>query len=62
MPADRILATRITHHATELLIGGKSGVMVGIIANKFKTSALRKRAGADNAIVRTNWELAQLLG
>jgi 6-phosphofructokinase 1 len=59
---DRILATRMTHHATELLIAGKAGVMVGIVANKFKTSSLRKRTGQDKTEVQSNWELAQLLG
>lgn len=59
---DRILATRIAHHATELLLAGKHGVMVGIVANKYKTSTLRKKGGADTDIVLRNWELAQLLG
>jgi len=59
---DRILATRIAHHATELLMDGKHGVAVGIVANKFKTSTLRKKGGASKDIVRLNWELAQLLG
>jgi 6-phosphofructokinase 1 len=59
---DRILATRMTHHAAELLLDGTTGVMVGIVANKFKTSPLRKRAGQDKAVVQRNWELAQLLG
>jgi len=59
---DRILATRIANHATELLLAGKHGVMVGIVANKFKTSTLRKKEGGDKDIVQTNWELARLLG
>ncbi|MEZ4388617.1 MAG: ATP-dependent 6-phosphofructokinase [Candidatus Krumholzibacteriia bacterium] len=59
---DRILATRIANHATELLLSGKHGVAVGIVANKFKTSPLAKKGGADKAIVLQNWELAQLLG
>jgi 6-phosphofructokinase 1 len=59
---DRILATRIAHHATELLLADKAGVAVGIVANKFKTSTLAKTKGADKAIVKVNWELAQLLG
>jgi 6-phosphofructokinase 1 len=59
---DRILATRITHHATELLLGGESGVMVGIVSNRFKTSSLQKKGTVNQQIVRRNWELAQLLG
>ena len=59
---DRILATRMAHHATELLFKGKAGVMVGIVANKFKTSALRKKGGQDTKVVQVNWELARLLG
>jgi len=59
---DRILATRMTHHATDMLIAGKHGVMVGVVANKIKTSALVKRTGADSKVVHQNWELAQLLG
>jgi 6-phosphofructokinase 1 len=59
---DRILATRVTHHATELLLSGKHGVMVGIVANKFKTSSLNKKGGMNHQVVKRNWELAQLLG
>ena len=59
---DRILATRIAHHATELLFDSKAGVMVGIVANKFKTSSLEKKGGQDTEVVKVNWELARLLG
>jgi 6-phosphofructokinase 1 len=59
---DRILATRIAHYATELLLEGKHGVAVGIVANKFKTSSLRKKTGAASDVVLQNWKLAQLLG
>ena len=59
---DRILATRMAHHATELLFKGKAGVMVGIVANKFKTSSLRKKGSQDTDVVKVNWELARLLG
>ena len=41
---DRILASRLGHKATELLFEGKHGVMVGIVANKFKTSSLEKKS------------------
>jgi 6-phosphofructokinase 1 len=59
---DRILATRMAHHAAELLLAGKHGVAVGIVANKFKTSSLHKRSAASKSPVLRNWELAQLLG
>jgi 6-phosphofructokinase 1 len=59
---DRILATRMGHQAAELLLAGKHGVMVGIVANRFKTSSLVKRKGSDVENVRRDWELAKLLG
>jgi 6-phosphofructokinase 1 len=59
---DRILATRMSHHAAELLMDGEHGVMVGIVANRFKTSSLNKRGGVDTKVVERNWQLAQLLG
>ncbi len=59
---DRILATRMGNQAAELLLAGKHGVMVGIVANRFKTSALGRRAAADLASVKRSWELAKLLG
>lgn len=39
---DRILATRLGSYATEILFEGKRGVMIGLVANRFKTSPLRK--------------------
>jgi 6-phosphofructokinase 1 len=39
---DRILASRLGYRAAELLFEGVHGVMVGIVANKFKTSSLEK--------------------
>jgi 6-phosphofructokinase 1 len=59
---DRILATRMGHHATELLLSGTHGVMVGIIANRFKTSTLVKKPGAGFDSVKRSWELAKALG
>ncbi|HPF71572.1 MAG TPA: 6-phosphofructokinase [Candidatus Krumholzibacteria bacterium] len=40
---DRILASRLGNHATELLFEGKSGLMVGMVAGKCKTSPLEKK-------------------
>jgi len=59
---DRILATRLAHHATERLVSGEHGLMVGMVANKLRTSSLRKKSGAATAVVRQNWDLARRLG
>ena len=40
---DRILASRLGHHATELLFKGKHGIMVGMVSNKLTTSPLEKK-------------------
>ncbi len=48
---DRILASRLGHKATELLFEGKHGMMVGIVANKFKTSSLEKNTKITAAAV-----------
>lgn len=58
---DRILATRLGHYAAELLFAGKHGVMVGQVANKFKTSALVKKTGVIGPVVRRYMELHRLL-
>ena len=39
---DRILASRLGNKATEMLFDGEHGLMVGVVANKFKTSSLEK--------------------
>lgn len=58
---DRILATRLGHHATELLLGGEQGVMVGLVSNRLKTSALVKRGGPDLKALRLAYEMQRLL-
>jgi 6-phosphofructokinase 1 len=40
---DRILASRLGNKATEMLFAGEHGLMVGVVANKFKTSSLEKK-------------------
>jgi len=40
---DRMIATKLGHAATEMLLDGVSGKMVGIVANKIKTSPLIKK-------------------
>ncbi len=39
---DRVLATQLGAYAAEILFEGKRDVMVGLVANKLKTSPLRK--------------------
>jgi 6-phosphofructokinase 1 len=58
---DRILATRLGHYASELLFAGTHGVMVGLVANKFKTTTLMKKQGAIIPAVRKYLELQRLL-
>jgi len=58
---DRILASRLGHKATELLFEGKHGVMVGIVANKFKTGPLVRKGKMKSDAVLRDARLAELL-
>lgn len=58
---DRILASRLGFRATELLFQGKHGVMVGIVANKFKTSSLEKKTTVSPKAVLRDARLMQEL-
>ena len=58
---DRILATRLGSYATEQLFEGARGVMVGLVANKFKTSPLRKTSCALDKVVAQYAALQRLL-
>lgn len=58
---DRILASRLGHRATEMLLEGESGVMVGIVANKFKTSSLDKKIKAPAKHVLADTRLMEIL-
>jgi len=58
---DRILASRLGHRATELLLEGKHGVMVGIVANKFKTSSLVKKGKMSAKAVLNDARLMETL-
>ena len=58
---DRILASRLGHRATELLFEGTHGVMVGTVANKFKTSSLEKTSKASAVSVTRDARLMELL-
>jgi 6-phosphofructokinase 1 len=58
---DRILATRLSHHATDLLLNGEHGLMVGLVSSRMKTSPLIKRGGPDLKVLRLAYEMQQLL-
>jgi 6-phosphofructokinase 1 len=58
---DRILASRLGHRATEMLIDGQHGVMVGVVANKFKTSSLDKKTKAPAKSVLRDVKLMETL-
>ena len=58
---DRILASRLGHHATELLFEGKHGIMVGVVANKIHTSALEKKSKVAARAVLKDARLMELL-
>lgn len=58
---DRILASRLGLKATELLFQGKHGVMVGIVANKFKMSSLEKNGRVSTKAVLRDARLMELL-
>ena len=60
---DRILATRITHHATELLIAGKARRDGGHRGQQVQDQfAAQEDRGRQRRWSVQNWELAQLLG
>jgi 6-phosphofructokinase 1 len=58
---DRILASRLGHHATELLFEGKHGVMVGMVANKMTTSTLEKKSKVSPEAVLRDARLMEFL-
>ncbi len=58
---DRILASRLGHHATELLFAGKHGIMVGLVANKLTTSSLEKEGKVSPEAVLRDARLMETL-
>ncbi len=58
---DRILASRLGHHATDLLFSGKHGIMVGMVANKLTTSALEKKGKVSPKAVLRDAKLMEIL-
>ncbi len=58
---DRILASRLGYHATEMLLEGKHGVMVGLVANKIKTSSLDKNTRLSGKAVLRDARLMEAL-
>ncbi len=58
---DRILASRLGHRAAELLFQGKHGIMVGVVANKFKTTPLAKKSKVSAQAVLRDARLMEIL-
>ena len=58
---DRILASRLGHKATEMLFAGEHGLMVGVVANKFKTSSLEKKKKISAKAVLQDVRLMEIL-
>jgi len=58
---DRILSSRLGHRATEMLIEGEHGGMVGVVANKFKTSSLEKKGKVSAKAVLRDARLMEIL-
>jgi 6-phosphofructokinase 1 len=58
---DRILSSRLGHRATEMLFEGEHGVMVGVVANKFKTSSLEKKTKVSAKAVLRDARLMEAL-
>lgn len=58
---ERILATRLGSQAAEILFAGQRNAMVGLVANKFKASPLRKKSYEMSKRVADNFVLLRLL-
>jgi 6-phosphofructokinase 1 len=58
---DRILASRLGHHATDLLFAGKHGIMVGLVAGKLHTSSLDKKTKVSAKAVLRDARLMEML-
>ncbi len=58
---DRILSSRLGHRATEMLCEGEHGLMVGVVANKFKTSSLEKKTKVSAKAVLRDARLMEIL-
>jgi putative ATPase len=58
---DRILASRLGHHAAESLFEGQHGIMVGVVSNKIQTSPLEKKSKAAAKAVLKDARLMELL-
>ncbi|MBX3460465.1 MAG: 6-phosphofructokinase [Planctomycetes bacterium] len=60
--ADRILATRVTDKAYDLLLGGESGMMAGLQGRDVKPVPLADVAGKEKRVTRAWARLAELFG
>ncbi|MBK7188149.1 MAG: 6-phosphofructokinase [bacterium] len=59
--SDRMLASRLGHHAAESLFEGQHGIMVGVVSNKIQTSPLEKKSKAAAKAVLKDARLMELL-
>jgi len=59
--SDRVLATKLGVAATEKLFAGERGVMVGLVANKIKTSKLVKKGNPMSKVVMEYDKLLEIL-
>ncbi len=58
---DRLLASHLGHAATEMLFRGEHGQMVGLVANKLKTSSLEKKGKAPAEAVLRDAAMQRIL-
>lgn len=58
---DRILASRLGQAAVEMLIKGRSNLMVGVVNNRIKTCSLEQTGKCKKKIDRSLYKLAQIL-
>jgi len=60
--ADRILATRVSDKAYDLLKGGQSGTLAGLQGTEVRAVPLRDIAGKEKKVTREYFRLADLFG
>ncbi len=60
-PEDRILASRIGHHAVQAVIGGASGVMAGIIGDQCRITPFEETFSAHKPIPAELYRLVETL-
>ena len=60
--ADRILATRVSDKAYDLLIGGQSGMLAGLQGTAVQPVPLKDVVGKEKKVTQEYYRLAQLFG